>query len=364
MSVNALKPTLSAIRADGDINLEEIKVLIDPKKGLGVNTDTDEFELFKRLATDVKVGNLKNVTPETVKEVNTNNKKRLVHKGVKIGAIVGSVLGVVGLIATPIILGPAFFVAPAIAMAIVGLTVGIGALAGFIRSRTTPITKGEIKRQSPLAVAATRFKKNPLVQRGVKIAGAIGGTIGGVGAVGVVTTAAAAFILGAGAGGAAGPVLLAATAAFGVLLTGVALLIGIGALGGYIHSKIKGSGDKDIPTGPVTADAEALALLEKTIDKGVTTKDHVKKGTKIGGIVAGVIGGLGLGGWSAVALIGSGVLAAGAGAGAGAAGGFALVLAAYTFFPVAGVVLAVAALSVGIGALAGFIHSKVKKQKD
>lgn len=363
MSVNALKPTLSAIRADGDINLEEIKVLIDPKKGLGVNTDMDEFEVFRRLATDIKVGNLKNVTSETVKEVNDNNKKRLVHKGVNIAAAVGSVLGVAALIASPFLLGPAFFVAPAIAMAIVGLTVGIGALAGFIRSRTTPITKGEIKRQSPLAVAATRFKKNPLVQRGVKIGGAIGGTIGGVGAVGVLTTTAAAFIVGAGVAGAgafAGPVLLATASALGVLLTGVALFIGVGALGGYIHSKIKGSGDKDIPAGPVTADAEAVALLEKTIDKGVTTKDHVKKGTKIGGIVAGVLGGLGLGGWSAGALI----AAALASAGAVTAGGVGLLVAAYTFFPVAGVVLAVAAVCVGIGALAGFIHSKVKKQKD
>ena len=360
MSVNALKPTLSAIRADGDINLEEIKVLIDPNKGLGVNTDTDEFEIFRRLATDIKVGNLKNVTPETVKEVNDNNKKRLVHKGVKIGAIVGGVLGVAALIATPILLGPLFYVAPAVAMAVLGLTVGIGALAGFIRSRTTPITKGEIKRQSPLAVAATRFKKNPLVQRGVKIGGAIGGTIGGVGAVGVVTTAAAAFILGAGAAGGAGPVLLVAASALGILGAGVALLIGIGALGGYIHSKIKGSRDKDIPTGPVTADAEAAALLEQTINKGVTTKDYVKKGTKIGGIVAGVIGGLGIGGWSAGALISAGI----ASVGAVGAGGMGLLVAAYTFFPVAGIVLAVAALSVGIGALAGFIHSKVKKQKD
>ncbi|MED5463636.1 MAG: hypothetical protein VX699_03200 [Myxococcota bacterium] len=360
MSVNALKPTLSAIRADGNINLEEIEVLIDPKKGLGVNTDADEFELFRRLATDIKVGNLKNVTPETVKEVNDNNKKRLVHKGVKIGAAVGGVLGVAALIATPILLGPLFFAAPGIAMAVLGLTVGIGALAGFIRSRTTPITKGEIKRQSPLAVAATRFKKNPLVQRGVKIAGAIGGTIGGTGALGALTVGSIVAIA-AGTTSLAAPVIAVTAGYIGVLGAGVALLIGIGALGGYIHSKVKGSGDKDIPTGPVTADAEAVALLEKTIDKGVTTKDYVKKGTKIGGIVAGVIGGLGLGGWTAGTIITSAV--AGASGGAVAAGIVAGV-AGWYFLPVAGVVLAAAALSVGIGALAGFIHSKVKKQKD
>jgi len=374
MSVNALKPTLSAIRADGHITLEEAKTLTNPNKGLGVNTDKDEFEVFKRLSADVKVGNqLENPAPETVKEVNRMNKERLVDKGVRIGAGVGPFVGIGTAIASFMGLASwggaavfgghavaagiggvvwAFPVAIGLALAVAGITIGIGALAGYIHSRRNPITAGEIKRKTPLALAAAKFKKNPLVQRGIKIAGIIGGSISAVFAVSG-TTLAIGVGIGGGAALAGGALLGFGAPAIGVLGLGVAVLIGLGALGGYIHSKIKG----DNSVTPVTADPEAAKLIKETVDKGVTTKDHVKKGTKIGGIVGGVLGGLTVGGWAAIT--------AGLAATAGAEGA-AVVLAfsSAAFLPVGLGVLAGIAVCVGFGALCGFIHSKVKKQKD
>ena len=374
MSVTALKPTLSAIRADGHITLEEAKTLTNPNKGLGVNTDADELEVFKRLAADVKVGNqLDNPTAESVKEVNSKNQARLVDKGVRIGAGVGPFVGIGTAVASflglaswggAVVFGGhhvaaglggvvwAFPGAIGVAVAVAGITIGIGALAGYIHSRRNPITAGEIKRKTPMALAAAKFKKNPLVQRGIKIAGIIGGSISAVFAVAGTTLA-----IGAGIGGGAalaGSMLLAFGApAIGVLGLGVAALIGLGALGGYIHSKIKGDNSVE----PVTADPEAAELIKETVNKGVTTKDHVKKGTKIGGIVGGVLGGLTVGGWA--------VISAGL-AGAAGAEGAAVVLtfASAAFLPVGLGVLAGIAVCVGFGALCGYIHSKMNKQKD
>ena len=280
MSVNALKPTLSAIRADGHLTLDEVKTLTNPNNGLGVNTDNDEFEVFKRLSADVKVGNqLKNVTPDVVKEINDKNKERLVHKGVKIGGAVGGGVGgtafvavaatVIGLAAAAggyAILGVfwAVPVALGIGAAIAGIAVGIGALAGYIRSRRNPITASEIKRKSPLAMAAAQFKKNPLVKRGVKIGGIIGGVISGLGAVPLGFLAVAAVMWGGSAAG----LIVAAPVVLGLLGGAVCLMIGLGALGGYIHSKVKGHNHEN-PL--MTADPEAVALIEETVQNGVTS---------------------------------------------------------------------------------------------
>ena len=366
MSIAALNSSVSAFRADGHITLDEAKTLMSPQT-LGAYTDKDEFEVIKRLATDVKLGNLKTATPEVVEEVNANNQARLIDKGVKIGAAVASVVAIIGIVCTAVIPALAasvayFAMALGAASAIAALGVGIGALAGFIHSRLNPITKSEVEQESPLALAATRFKKNPLVQRGIKIAGAIGGTIGGVGAVGVMTTSVSAAMLGAPASFGLG----AGAALVGIILTGISLIIGIGALGGYIHSKIKGAE----PEAPVTADVKAAALIEKAVEKGVTAEDHLEKGTKIGGIVGGVLSGLALSIWSIGALLISSFGAAFATVATAEgmlAGGLtlgALYVYGATFAPVAVGALAVIGVAVSIGALVGFIQSKVKKEVD
>ena len=195
--------------------------------------------------------------------------------------------------------------------------------------------------------------KQTLTKRGVNIGAIIGTTIGTVGAVGAITIAVGTAI----AAGTAAALVISLPLAGGFILgmaVFVGIVIGIGALGGYIHSQVKGDPKEEASAGPVTADLEAAYQIEKTLDKGVTTKNPVKKGMKIGGIVGGVLGGLGLGGWSIATLVGS----------AGASGGAALTAGFIAFWPVALGVLTVAGLSVGIGALAGYIHSKRKTVED
>ena len=178
-------------------------------------------------------------------------------------------------------------------------------------------------------------------------------------AVGGITAIVGAAIGGAGLTGGAAAVGIGALV-FGLPVLGACLgvatvLIGLGALGGYIHSKIKASREKDIPVGPVTADAEAVALIEETVETGPTAKDPVKKGAKIGGIVGGVLGGLGFGGWA----LGTTAASVSMGVGAGLMGG------GFMFVPVGLAVVAAIGVCVGFGALCGFIHSKVmNKQKD
>ena len=346
MSVTALKPALSAIAADGHITLEEVKKLTSPQN-LGAYTDKDEFALIKGLAADVKVGNqLDVVTSDTVKEVNAKNKDRLVHKGVKIGSAVGA-FGMVG----GVIAAAALVSAPAalgIGAAILGAIVGIGALVGAVRSRRNPISANEIKEKTPLALAAATFKKNPGVERGIKNAGVIVGVICGVVAV-AAAIALSGAILGAGAAGAmqlliyTGPVLGA--------LAGVAVIgVGLGALVGYIRSKIKG----DSPVVPTTASPEAAALLEETLKKGVTAKDYVKKGTQIGKKVGGVLAGLGVAAYAVSLVVG---MVTGTVAGALTFGGLAFVSVGITLLVGVGVCM-------GIGTLCGWIYSKVKTQED
>jgi hypothetical protein len=348
MSVTALKPALSAIAADGHITLEDAKTLTSPKN-LGAYTDKDEFALIKGLAADVKVGNqLDVVTSDTVKEVNAKNKARLVHKGVKIGSAVGA-FGMVG----GVIASAALVSAPAalgIGAAVLGAAAGIGALVGAVRSRRNPISANEIKEKTPLALAAATFKKNPRVERGIKNAGVIVGAICGVVAV-ASTIALSGAILGSGAAGAmqlliyTGPVLGA--------LAGVAVIgVGLGALVGYIRSKIKG----DSPVVPTTAAPEAAALLEETLKKGVTAKDYVKKGTQIGKKVGGVLAGLGVAAY-AVSLVVGMVTGTGTVAGALTFGGLA-------FISLGIILLVGVGLCMGIGTLSGWIYSKVKTQED
>jgi uncharacterized protein YneF (UPF0154 family) len=177
------------------------------------------------LAAEVKPDNkLTTVTPDLVKEVNDKNRARLVHKGVKIGAGIGSGLGVaLAFIFPPLIIVP------------IPVAIGVGALAGYIHSRRKPITESQIAQDSPLALAAAQFKKNPLVQRGVKIGGIIGGVIG------VPVGGFIAFMGATAFATSFGSAVLVFGAYFGCIAgAAVCLLIGLGALGGYIHSKVKG----------------------------------------------------------------------------------------------------------------------------
>jgi hypothetical protein len=115
--------------------------------------------------------------------------------------------------------------------------------------------------------------------------------------------------------------------------------------------------------GPVTAEAKAAALIGAPEEKRVTTQNDVKRGAKIGAIVGGAIGGggaaVGILGAASVLLLGIPLAAAGVSA-AASISVFVLPLV----LPVLLGSMAVAILSVGIGALAGFIRSKVKTQKD
>jgi hypothetical protein len=192
--------------------------------------------------------------------------------------------------------------------------------------------------EAPNAINVKPVEKQSLVKRGVKIAGAIGGTIGGVAAVSLITWAVAMPLMAPAAGFLAVFTIPAAVVGIVVIAAFVGTVIGFGALGGYIHSKVKGSPKEEPSEGSVTADAEAAAQIKKVLDKGITAEDPVKKGMKIGGIVGGVLGGLGLG----TVVVGS----------------FLSVAMLNVLIPVSVAVLAVAGLSVGIGALVGSIQRK------
>ena len=95
MSVTALKPVLREIRADGNITLAEAQKLVAPKNGLGAFTDKDEFEIFTRLAKDIKKSEPAALpSKQKVADVNANNKTRLINKGLKIAGIASPIAAV------------------------------------------------------------------------------------------------------------------------------------------------------------------------------------------------------------------------------------------------------------------------------
>lgn len=153
--------------------------------------------------------------------------------------------------------------------------------------------------------------------------------------------------------GEAGNQLLIYTGPVWGALAGIAVVgVGLGALVGYIRSKIKG----EKPVVPTTAAPEAAALLEETLKKGVTAKDYVQKGTQIGKKAGGVLAGFGV-----AAYVGS--LVFGMLSGTGTVAG-ALTFGGLAFVSVGVTLLIGVGVCMGVGALCGWIYSKVKTQDD
>jgi len=292
---------------------------------------------------------------QKVAEVNKKNKERLVHKGVKIAGITGAVISALALGGIAITGGPAVISASGAFAALVGVIVGVGALAGFIRSKTHPISAEDVQNQSPKALAAQNFKKNTDVQRGVKITGIVSGVMAGIVAVGgVIGLSGLAAAVGGGASGAGAALLgFAFSVAFvgGPVIGAMALLIGLGALGGYIHSRIKKARLKNTPEGPVTASPEAKALIDEVVAKGPTAKNQVKASAKTGAKVGGIISGIGVG----LFAVGTSIAAA---TGAAASVGTVFWIAGIAFLPLGFGLLALTGICIGIGALVGYFKSK------
>ena len=354
MSISALKPALSAARADGHITLEEAKNLTNPQNGLGTVIDKDEFEIFTRLANDIKKSEPASLpAAEKLAEVNAKNKTRLVNKGVKIAGITAAVVSVVGGVAAMALIGVGGFFAVAAIPVFVALAVGVGALAGFIRSRTNPISAEDIKNKTPIAVEAENYTQNP----GVKTAGKIGlASVGILGIGGLLGNIGFAVGFGSGLGGvgaALGVGVLASSGFIGIpVLIGLTAVVGIGALVGYIYNRVRQNRLKDIPKGEVTASPEAKALIDEVIAKGPTAKDQVQTssntGAKVGKIISGVIVGL----WG-VATIGGAVI--------GGEVAAAIWIAGLAFVPVGFACLAIIGVATGIGALVGYVKSRSNK---
>lgn len=313
----------------------------------GLNDD-----LFERLSPPLPPAQLPPPTAPTskeVREINRQHRARLVHKGVKIAGITAAVIAGAGLIAALVSAGPAIAFALGAGAVLTGLVVGIGALAGFIRSKTHPVTPSDITRDAPNAAAARAFKEAPLVRRGVRIGGIIGGSSGAVvtvtgilGAIGLTMASSTGFTLAAGLG-----ILLFQVAP---MLGAIAVVIGLGALGGFIHSKIKAARRKNRPTDSEDLSPKTTSAPGNTSASKATGPNPIKKGAKIGASVGGGVGALGISSWAIAISIGTTVVAE------------TVILAGLTFLPVGfGAVLAIA-LGIGIGALVGHLKSRKSRK--
>jgi len=353
MSVAALKPIIRDIRADGHISLAEAKMLTSNENAIGKYLDHDEFELIRNVATDLRPTNDTTPINEKVDALNVKNKDRLVGKGVKIAGLTGAALAGIVALGTALEAGAigAFFSVAFTAAPLVALAVGVGALIGFIVSKSSPVTKEDVENNTEKAQAADNYKKDVNVdaaaRNGAKAGGAVAGVFGFAGTLGVagfaLTNTAAATAAGAA-------LYFAVTGAFSLVATGA--FAGVAALGAYIYSKVKEGQNSDVPTGAIEASPEAKAHLDEFLKQGTTAKDEVAKGTKIGGIVGGVLSGLGVLAWAGL----SATTAAGASMG--------LMIAGTAFIPTGLACLAVIGVCAGLGALGGFIKSKVTTQED
>ena len=361
MSVTALKPVLREIRADGNITLAEAQKLVAPKNGLGGFTDKDEFEIFTRLAKDIKKSEPAALpSKQKVADDNANNKTRLINKGLKIAGI-ASPIAAVATIAAVLTLA---FAAPATPFIVMGaplfiaVSLGIGALAGFLRSKSHPVSATDIKNQTPTAVAAENYKPNPGVVATGKVSAGIASVLGVGGVIGC-TGFAFAFAGSGGLGsvGAAfglGTLFSSAVIGFPALaLCGI--MIGVGALIGRGITKAREKRLAGTPEGAVTASPEAKALINEVIAKGVTTPDQVTKGAKMGRKIAGI---------TSAVLVGIGALVAtGAAITTGSGAGVAAAMWIFGLgLGTAGVLLVLGiGLAGGIGALVGYVQSRKNK---
>ena len=361
MSVNALKPVLREIRADGNITLAEAQKLTAPKNGLGAFTDKDEFEIFSRLAKDIKKSEPASLpSKQRVADINSNNKTRLINKGLKIAGI-ASPVAAVATIAAVLTLASSSAVAPFVILGaplFIAVSLGIGALAGFLRSKSHPVSATDIKNQTPAAVTAENYQQNPGVAATGKVSAGIAAVLGVGGVIGC-TGFAFAFAGSGGLGsiGAAfglGTLLSSGVIGFPVL-AGCGIMIGVGALIGRAITNARKKRLAGTPEGAVTASPEAKAHLNEVIAKGVTTPDQVAKGAKMGRKIAGITSGV---------LVGIGALVAtGAAITTGTGAGVAAALWVFGLgLGTAGVLLVLGiGLAGGIGALVGYIQSRYNK---
>jgi MFS family permease len=278
MSISALKPVVSDIRADGHITPAEANTLTAPRNGVDFS-DKDTFEVLTNLKKDIETGNkLKEATPATVAEINKKHRNRLAYQGLNKGGLIGGAVGLGVLVASTAavlatatggwILFAGALVVPAIAigcLALAGFAALIGKTVGQKKAQNAPIDAAEVQQATPRVVKAAGFKKNALVQRGIKIAGIVGGSTAGAVALGALIFAGT-FGFGQMAAGA----LLFGAPFIAVAGLFIAAVIGIGALGGYIHSKIK-ERNKQFPEGPLTASPEALEIINNTITSETPT---------------------------------------------------------------------------------------------
>lgn len=274
MNISTLQPALCAIRADGHINLEEANSLFAPKNGIDW-TNKDTFSTLTTLKADIVAGNtLKAATPETVEGLNKKNTERLAYKGLNKGGLIGGGVGfgflaassigiavAVGVLGIPFaIFGivPVLILAPVIA----GIGAYIGKKVGQRKARKNPIEAAEVKKLTDRVLAAKDFKKNALVQRGIKISGILGGSVAGVLAIWGVTSSSVAM----GSMGLLSAVLMGIPF-IGIAGVAIAGLIGVGALGGYIHSRVNRSREEANPNAPITASPEALEVIDAAINE-------------------------------------------------------------------------------------------------
>ena len=184
MSVAALKPIIRDIRADGHISLAEAKMLTSNENAIGKYLDHDEFELIRNVATDLRPTNDTTPINEKVDALNVKNKDRLVGKGVKIAGLTGAALAGIVALGTALEAGAigAFFSVAFTAAPLVALAVGVGALIGFIVSKSSPVTKEDVENNTEKAQAADNYKKDVNVdaaaRNGAKAGGAVAGVFG------------------------------------------------------------------------------------------------------------------------------------------------------------------------------------------
>ncbi len=170
MSVSALSTRISDARADGMISLAEAEAIISPNDptfksptGVGTFTSKDEFELIKTLRTDITSGAVRaeagatDALDELIAKGPDSRASHILKGGTdgglarKIGALIGGVPGALtgatagffamilsmsamqtaGTAGALMALG-GFGVFAGVAMACVGIGMGLGALAGHV----------------------------------------------------------------------------------------------------------------------------------------------------------------------------------------------------------------------------------------
>ena len=194
MSIQRMNPLLQSFRSDGHISLNEAKALACPNNGIGKHFDSDEFEVVRRLVSDIDKGTLAaRPVDDQLKTLNDKHQARLVDRGVRIGAsVAGGLIAATGLMSaiSSASLGaaiPAILFGGPVAM---GVIIGIAALGGLIHSKVSPVKAQDIQNNSEKAQAAMSFEKDPQTEAGLQKGGIAGGIFSGLWGGGTLVGAA------------------------------------------------------------------------------------------------------------------------------------------------------------------------------